>query len=126
MPTRMLAWDPKRIVSLEGGGLQRTVQITLTSLGDAAATLVLVVLEDANLLKGLHDLTVDRAGGVDVVGGAGSAVLGGTVDLAETANTDGLAHVDMAGDGGGTDVEPVDVLGRHLLGGASLDGVNPT
>lgn len=66
------------------------------------------------------------------------------VDLAETANTDGLAHVDVAGDGGGADVEPVDVLGRQLVGvcvhvldaGAvqnvckkltrCLDGINPT
>ena len=38
------------------------------------------------------------------------------VDLAETANTDGLAHVDVAGNGGSADVEPVDVLGRQLLG----------
>jgi hypothetical protein len=38
------------------------------------------------------------------------------VDLAETANTDGLAHVDVAGDGSGADVEPVDVLGRQLVG----------
>jgi hypothetical protein len=41
-----------------------------------------------------------------VVGGAGTAVLGGTVDLAETADTDGLAHVDVTGDSGGADVEP--------------------
>lgn len=103
-----------------------TVQITLASLGDAAASLVLIDLEDANLGKGLHGLAVDGARGVDVVGRAGAAVAGGTVDLAETANTNGLAHVDVAGDGGGTDVEPVNVLGGHLLGGASLDRVDPT
>lgn len=61
-----------------------------------------------------------------MLGGAAASVLGGTVDLSETANTDGLAEVDVAGDGGGTDVEPVNVLGRELLGGTSLDGVNPT
>jgi hypothetical protein len=38
------------------------------------------------------------------------------VDLSETANTDGLAHVHMACNGGSADVEPVDVLGRKLLG----------
>lgn len=38
------------------------------------------------------------------------------MDLAETANTDGLAHVDVAGDSGGADVEPVDVLGGQLVG----------
>jgi len=71
--------------------LRNTVQITLAGLCDAAATLVLVVLNDTNLLKRLHDLAVDGAGGVDVVRGAGAAVLGGSVDLAETADTDGLA-----------------------------------
>lgn len=65
------------------------------------------MLEDTDLLEGLDDLTVDGAGGIDVVGGAGAAVLGGTVDLAETANTDGLAHVDVASDGSGADVVPI-------------------
>ena len=71
--------------------MRNTVQITLAGLCDAAATLVLVVLNDTNLLERLHDLAVDGAGGVDVVRGAGAAVLGGSVDLAETADTDGLA-----------------------------------
>lgn len=109
------------------------------------------MLEDTDLLEGLHDLTVDGAGGIDVVGGAGAAVLGGTVDLAETANTDGLAHVDVASDGGGADVVPickyslitlalfffemfelmavvvpVGILGRELVGGGGLDSVNPS
>lgn len=61
-----------------------------------------------------------------MVRGAVAAVLGSAVNLAETANTDGLAEVDVAGDGGGADVEPVNVLGRELLGGTSLDGVDPT
>lgn len=108
------------------GGLGNSVQITLAGLGDAAATLVLVLLKDADLLEGLHDLAVNGAGGVDVVGGGVAAVLGGTVDLAETADTDGLAEVNVAGNGGGADVEPVNVLGGELLGGTSLDGVNPT
>jgi hypothetical protein len=38
------------------------------------------------------------------------------VGLAHAADTDGLAHVDVTGDSGGADVEPVDVLGRQLLG----------
>jgi hypothetical protein len=100
------------------------------------------VLKDTDLLECLHDLAVNGAGGVSVVGGARAAVLGGTVPLisisnaldravgamfvpvglAETADTDSLAHIDVAGDGGGADVEPVDVLGRQLLGVyASLD-----
>jgi hypothetical protein len=61
-----------------------------------------------------------------VLGGTAATVLGSAVDLAETANTDGLAEVDVAGDGGGADVEPVNVLGRELLGRTSLDGIDPT
>jgi hypothetical protein len=112
------------LLSLEGG-LGNTVQITLAGLCDAAATLVLVDLYDADLLEGLEDLAVDGAGGIDVVRGARAAVLGGTVDLAETADTDGLAHVDVAGDGGGANVEPVNVLGGQLVGVRSLDSVDP-
>ena len=80
-----------------------------------------------------------------MVGGARAAVLGATVDLAETADTDGLAHVDVTGDSGGTDVVPgigilaevrhlgprervlpVDALRRKLLKVTSLDSVAPT
>lgn len=107
-------------------GLGNTIQVTLAGLGDAAAALLLVLLKDANLLEGLHYLAVDGARGVDVARGAGAAVLGSAVDLAETADTDGLAQVDVAGDGGGADVEPVGVLGGQLLGRTSLDGINPT
>jgi hypothetical protein len=108
------------------GGLGNSVQITLTGLGDAAATLLLVLLKDTDLLKSLHHLSVDGAGSIDVLGGTAATVLGSAVDLAETADTDGLAEVDVAGDRGGTDVEPVNVLGRELLGGTSLDSVDPT
>lgn len=112
------------LVSLSGG-LGDTVKITLAGLGDAAAALLLVVLNDANLLEGLEDLAVDGAGGVEVVRRTDTTVLGRAVELAETADTDGLAEVDVAGDGGSADVEPVNVLGRELLGGTGLDDINP-
>lgn len=118
----VLAPDSTKTVSKS----KLTVQITLALLGDAAATLLLIVLEDTDLLEGLEDLAVNGARGLDVVGGTAATVLGSAVDAAETANTNGLAEVDVAGNGGGADVEPVDVLGGHLLGGAGLDGVNPT
>jgi hypothetical protein len=98
----------------------------LTALGDPSATLLLVNLNDTNLLEGLEDSAFDLAGGVDVVGGARAAVLGGSVDLAETANTDGLAEVDVTSDSGGANVEPVSVLGRKLVGSGGLDSVDPT
>lgn len=94
------------LLLLVDGGLGDPVQIPLATLRDAAAALVLVLLEHADLLQRLHHLAVDGPGGVDVVGRAGTTVLGGAVDLAQTANTDGLAHVDVTGDGGGTDVVP--------------------
>lgn len=84
------------------------------------------MLEDTDLLKSLKDAAVDGTGGVDVLGGTGTPVLGVTVDLAKTANTDGLAEVDVTSDTGGTNVEPVDVLRGELSRGASLNGVDPT
>lgn len=64
------------------------------------------MLDNTDLLEGLEDLAVDGAGGVDVVGGSGAAVLGAAVDFAKAADTDGFAEVDVAGYGGGADVEP--------------------
>lgn len=61
-----------------------------------------------------------------MVGGARAAVLLATVDLAETADTDGLAQVDVARDGGGAHVEPVGGLGGELLEVPGLYGVDPT
>jgi hypothetical protein len=65
------------LLGLEGG-LGDTVQITLAGLCDAAATFVLILLEDTNLLESLHNLAVDGAGGISVVGWAGATVLGGS------------------------------------------------
>ena len=68
-----------------------TIQIPLAALSDATASLLLVLLKNANLLEGLHDLAVDGAGGVDVVRGPRAAVLRGAVNLAQTTDADGLA-----------------------------------
>jgi hypothetical protein len=68
------------LLGLESG-LRNAVQVTLAGLGDAATTLVLVDLNDADLRERLEDLAVNGAGSVDVVGGAGAAVLGGTVSI---------------------------------------------
>ena len=95
--------------------MQHTVQVTLSALGDTAATLLLVVLDNADLLEGLEDLAVDGTAGIDVPGGADTPVLGSTVGPAETANTDGLAEVDVARNSGASDEPPVWVLGRQLV-----------
>lgn len=54
-----------------------------------------------------------------------ATVDGTTVELGQSANTDVLAEVDVAGDGGGTDVVPVGVVRSELLAGAGLDKVDP-
>lgn len=41
-----------------------------------------------------------------MVGWAGTTVFLTTVDLAQAANTDGLAEVEVTSNGGGADVEP--------------------
>ena len=43
----------------------------------------------------------------------------------QPADTDGLAQVDVAGDGCGADVEPVGGLGREFVGVGGFDGVDP-
>lgn len=94
------------LLLLVNGGLGNAVQIPLTGLGDATATLLLILLEDTDLLESLEDLAVDTTGGVNVVGGARATVFRGAVDLSETTDTNGLAEVDVTGDSGGADVEP--------------------
>lgn len=89
--------------------LRDSVQIPLTALCDATATLVIVLLQHADLLQRLAHLAVYRAGSVNMVGGAHAAVLLAAVDLAQAADADGLAHVDVARYTSGADVEP----GRH-------------
>ena len=61
-----------------------------------------------------------------MLGGTSATVLGVSVDLAKTADTDGLAEVDVTGNTSGTNVEPVDVLGGKLARRAGLDSINPT
>lgn len=60
-----------------------------------------------------------------MVRGAVATVGGTTVELAESSNTDVLAQVDVAGDGGRADVVPVLGVGSQLLGRGGLDRVNP-
>jgi hypothetical protein len=48
------------------------------------------------------------------------------VDFSESAYTNRLSEVDMSGDGGSSNVEPVGGLRREFVGVRSLDGVDPT
>jgi hypothetical protein len=111
---------------------RNSVQISGTRLGDsstalASGILILInLLDNAELLERLDNLAVNGAGGIDVVVGPRATVLGASVDLAETANTDGFAQVDVSGDGGGADVEPIGGLRGQLVAVRGLDGINPT
>ena len=119
------------LIILLHSGHSNSVQISGTRLGDSSATLasgvviLIDLLNNTELLKSLNDLAVDGAGGIDVVVWSRASVLGAAVDLAETADTDGLAEVDVAGDGSGADVEPVGRLRGQLVAVRGLDGVDP-
>jgi hypothetical protein len=107
----VVAAIPMTIVSINRGlidSLKLTVQITLSTLGDATASLLLVLLQNTNFLKSLHNLAVYASAGIDMVGWAGATVAGGAVDFAKAADTDGFAEIDVTGDSGSANIEPVD------------------
>ena len=56
---------------------------------------------------------------------SGTAVLGAAVGFAEAADTHALAEVDVAGDAGGADVEPVGVLRGEFVAVGGFDSVDP-
>lgn len=60
-----------------------------------------------------------------MVRGLGTAVSGAAMDLSETADTNGLAEVDVTGDGSGAGVVPVGALGWELVRRRGLDSVDP-
>jgi hypothetical protein len=57
--------------------------------------------------------------------GTGSAVLAATVDLAKGADAYRFTEVDVAGYGGGADVEPVWVIGSEFFVGGCFHNVHP-
>jgi len=62
----------------------------------------------------------DLTGRLSAVLGAGTVSLLGAVVLAEGVDTRSLAHVELVGNGGSADVEPVSVVRREILLGAGL------
>jgi len=103
-----------------------TVQISLSRLGDATTSLLLILLNDTDLLESLKNLAVYAAGSINVVRWARATIAGRPMNFSKTSNTNSLAEIDVAGDGGRTNVEPVDVLWWKLLCWAGLHGINPT
>jgi len=47
------------------------------------------------------------------------------MDFSEAAYTNRLSEIDMSGNSGSSDVEPVGGLGRKFVGVRGLDGINP-
>lgn len=58
-----------------------------------------------------------------MLGRAGAAVLGGTVHLGETTDTDRLSKVDLSSNRSAAHVEPVRILRREFSTTAGLHGV---
>jgi hypothetical protein len=127
-------------------GLGDSVQVTLTALGHPTASLVFVLLYNANLLESLQHFAINRAWSILVVIGTRSAVLGCAVDFSEPANADGLAKIYVTlvlvsktrmhgcfiwqwhntySYGSGADIEPVGILGRKFPRVAGFDGIDP-
>ena len=63
--------------------------------------------------------------GLSEVFSAGSVVLVATVVLTESVDANLLSHVDLVGNGGGTVVKPVAVIGGELLEAGSLSVLSP-
>jgi hypothetical protein len=98
----------------------------LSTLCNPTTSLLLVLLQNTDLLKSLHNFAVYTSAGINMVGWTGTTVAGGSVSLSKTTDTDGFAEVNVTGDGSSPNVKPVNGLGRKLLRGASLNGINPT
>ena len=81
--------------------------------------------DESSFLK-LHEAEADvlTSGSASVLW-LGSVSASVTVVLAETVDTDLLAHVELVGNGGSTDVEPVVVVWGELLLASSLNVLGP-
>ena len=81
--------------------------------------------DEASFLK-LHEAETDvLTGGSAGVLWLGSISASVTVVLAETVDTDLLAHIELVSDGSSTGVEPVIVIGGEFLLASSLNVLGP-
>jgi hypothetical protein len=110
-----------------------SVHISDALLGEGLANddlniVVADVLGGANVAGGLELLEAVAdvlTSGLGEVLGAGAHALVATVVLAEGVDTALLAHVELVGDGGGTDVQPVVIVGGELPSAGSLGVLGP-
>lgn len=87
----------KRFFFLEGYKLEKPIIEKVIQLKRTNLPLG-VLFQDIDLLKGLEDLALDAATGIDVVAGAGTAVDTATVDLSEGTYTNAGAKIDVTSD----------------------------
>ena len=76
--------------------------------------LFLILLQNPNLLQTLHHLTIDASAGINMVAWSRSAILCAAVGFAQTTHADGFAEIDVSGNRGGADVEPVEKAALEL------------
>lgn len=114
------------LVVLLQGLSSDTVQVSLAVLGDSSTTLWRN-LKDTNLLQGLDNSSVDRAGGVGVLVWSETSVDGTAVQLVQLTDTDVLSHVHVSGSRSSSLVEPgLRFLWGQLVTGRGLDKLNVT
>ena len=100
------------------------VQLALSSLGDLA-TSITALLNKSSRLEGL------QSGAHRVGGRSGESVGSSTASLsaseldAQVTNSDTLVQVNLTGNSGTSDVEPVGIVGGQILVGSGLHDVAP-
>jgi len=105
-------------------GASDSVHISSSDSGDDSSAEV-GLLEDLASFESLESLSDEvSVGDVEVVWG-NTSVSGSTVHLSEGTNTGVSAHVQVSGEGGASDVEPVGIIGSQLFVGGGLDDVSP-
>jgi len=105
-----------------------SVHVGDTSLGEGLAVdhgSTVGVLEghlanELGLLELLEAVSDALASGKSGVLGDGASSLGGRVVLSQGVDTDLSSHVQLVGDGGGSDVKPVGIIGGEVLEAAGL------
>lgn len=118
----MSAGQVHSLLSILGDGSGDSVHVGEALLGESLAVDVgLAVLlgldgaDESGLLELLEAVADDLTGRFSGVLSAGTVSLLGAVVLAEGVDTGLAANVQLVGNGGGADVEPVDVVRREIL-----------
>lgn len=91
----------------------------------AVLTLVLDLADETGVLELLEAVSDDLAGTLVVLGRADTVSLLATVVGLESGDSNLASDVELVGDGGSSDVEPVLVVGSKVLVAGGLDVLSP-